>query len=1248
MKSIWEIDSTDVIGLQGRDTDFAHFVNGLLAQQASAGQLANALQLNLKTQAPDGGVDAAVSQALPGASDPEGFFDVPTCWQYKASPTRNIKPSKGKKRSQEAALRQEIQKPEAARLIKSGYGYRFCISDGMPPPMKTKWEAWLSEEAKTLNPNAPAPKVVTAAELALWANRLPGSILPFCPYLHPFQSLRIWRTEITYQTPHFVLVGAWQGAMEVLRKHANLTEPCHRVLLRVQGVAGVGKTRCVYEALAAREENQALVVYTRNEMEAEKIADILANDHRFRGFIVADECSVPWQVRIEKRLESHQSRLRVIAIDNTLQEEPSGAGEIRLDRMSDAEVEQILERHFSQLSPERLRAFVTLSGGFVRLARELCTHSDLIPPEGDIGPVIPYFRDRYLYDRLPRDEDRAAIQAIALLPKVGFKGDIRHQLEGLCQAVGLQPDKLVETARRLKQAPGFVALGERYLYVTPQLIAQAAFQSAWEQWIRADPERFFLVRLPGELVDQFVEQLRACGTSEMCQTFFRFFQNWTTRLSGPDLADEATVRRLVRLVEVEPQTLFPLLRRLVESLPIEELRQFHARPPGGPEARRELVWLADKFLRLPEYFGDAERILLRLALAETEVYANNATGVWKEIFRPLLSGTAIPFSDRLRLLEQRFQTSDQAQLALCLGALEGPLTVDGPILGRALGPPVIAGRIPPANWWPPAGYKDLRECWVLTLALLKRLAHSSKRVLRNGILKVTGLNLIGLLRHGFLSEIIEIIGPDPLMDVQLAEWLHQVDRFLELYCAGDAKRVPLEFEEAVRDWRRRLVPDSMHGRLVAVVGQEPWHLRGHGDDHGEGALTALARELLQNPTVLDQELPWLCSREARSATRLGMLLGNLDNGASLLEPILKAAAPSRYPGIAAGYLQGLLHHHPEHGGRANDLLDRFQQSNPRAVFDLISRDLGALRPFERLVAMVDAGQLPVEFLRSVAYGNGNGALPSGELRQVLNRLLPAARQGNEAAARAAVHVLWKELRPGSRPARPDLLLDPELKPLVRTTLEISLPVIGQEGQFWVEVLEDLGQSDPESAIRLAVLALAGDDWHLTQQTLSYLESLAGRHPDAVMESFGEALINPALGWRLGAHRLHELVEALPADLVIGWLNTHGRPAAIGLARHLPLPFVDASGKPVLPELTANVLEKFEEDERVFQEFCAGGHSGQMYEGDIAAQHEQEGEVARRFLDHPLRLVREWAQYEIDRAAHEASWWRARDEELSTP
>jgi hypothetical protein len=84
---------------------------------------------------------------------------------------------------------------------------------------------------------------------------------------------------------------------------------------------------------------------------------------------------------------------------------------------------------------------------------------------------------------------------------------------------------------------------------------------------------------------------------------------------------------------------------------------------------------------------------------------------------------------------------------------------------------------------------------------------------------------------------------------------------------------------------------------------------------------------------------------------------------------------------------------------------------------------------------------------------------------------------------------------------------------------------------------------------------------------------------------------------------------------------------------------------VVPALTEFLLSTFEEDDRTFREFCAGVHSMQLYMGDIAAEHEREAEVARQFLDHPLRRIREWAVYEIEHAQGLARIERREEEEM---
>jgi hypothetical protein len=74
------------------------------------------------------------------------------------------------------------------------------------------------------------------------------------------------------------------------------------------------------------------------------------------------------------------------------------------------------------------------------------------------------------------------------------------------------------------------------------------------------------------------------------------------------------------------------------------------------------------------------------------------------------------------------------------------------------------------------------------------------------------------------------------------------------------------------------------------------------------------------------------------------------------------------------------------------------------------------------------------------------------------------------------------------------------------------------------------------------------------------------------------------------------------------------------------------------------LGRFEGDDRVFREFLAGAHAGQVYEGDISAQYQRESQIAKRFVGHPLQRVHEWALAEMESARQHAKYWQQRDEE----
>ena len=184
-----------------------------------------------------------------------------------------------------------------------------------------------------------------------------------------------------------------------------------------------------------------------------------------------------------------------------------------------------------------------------------------------------------------------------------------------------------------------------------------------------------------------------------------------------------------------------------------------------------------------------------------------------------------------------------------------------------------------------------------------------------------------------------------------------------------------------------------------------------------------------------------------------------------------------------------------------------------------------------------------------------------------------------------------------------------------------------------------------ASIGLIRLVVFGDSFEMRDEAINLLANWASDYPNEVMTGVGSVMLDPSTGVYFFISKF-PIFTALPLKVVIGWLETVGAKGARKIARHLPRPYLNADGEPMVPELTAWVLAHFESDDRTFVEFCAGVHSNQMYMGNIAGTHEAEARDARKFFNHQLRRIREWAQIEYSSASQNAQRHREWEDEMN--
>jgi len=172
---------------------------------------------------------------------------------------------------------------------------------------------------------------------------------------------------------------------------------------------------------------------------------------------------------------------------------------------------------------------------------------------------------------------------------------------------------------------------------------------------------------------------------------------------------------LTQLAIVLPDEVALHLSELIESASLDELH-------GQTRARRDLVWTLEKLVWHRRTFSTAAGSLLRLALAESETYANNATGTWVDLFGTMLPGTAATPGQRIDHLRKVASDIDpEVRMLAIKGAAQAldtqeMIAVSGELQGGVLVEP--RGR--------PATYGEAGEYRRAAISLLDQLRQDEK------------------------------------------------------------------------------------------------------------------------------------------------------------------------------------------------------------------------------------------------------------------------------------------------------------------------------------------------------------------------------------------------------------------------------------------------------------------------------------------------------------------------------------------
>ncbi len=1218
---------------------FTNFVDDLIQTEAYlSGVNMDSFHKQLRVNISDGGVDTSLD--LAASDSPVGWLSHPTCWQYKAEQGYDTTKILSK-------LAGEMKKHYSSELIRQGYAYRFCILADVEEVATKKIEAKMLEIAMEIWDELPGqpeiPRLVDGADLQNWAKLRPASVLSLTKQHGEFSSLWPWVENQRQVTPEYVANPEAKALADSIVYHVDFRSQIasSEVCYKLTGHSGVGKTRMVSETLAEIDGLAPLIVQTANDIEARKLAAYAAEDPRVKMVLVADECDVDAVNRLENLLGACSHRVRVVAIEH-LDRVALGVTdpESWLDKLPPATASSILEKNFPDV-PDSLRALIIrLTDGYIRFAALVCKDASYSGPRAVQQTLrsVETALERYLQD----DLDREIVGVISLFLRVGYRDDVRSDLERISKITGIDVRTIERQVDTIRQRTGFISQEGRYWYVTPQVVARCMFQWGYQAFARNDLHQF-IQHLSADMLKQFQTRAELYGGTEVAAEVANYFRGMMRSLDVASLADAEVAELAVSVTKLNPDQYLHPLAQLIENASQQELLRIRGYSHSHA-ARRHLVWMFESFALFEKYFDDSERSLFALARAENEQQiGNSASKVWAKLFQIRTANTEVPFEKRLEKLAPRLNPSTPLELI--------QLVADA-ILNRQSGnvvpPEYYAGMEVPARWRPESDDEE-RQCLEMALNQIVDSMKTHSEI-SDTLFQVVLESLFWLIQRGLICQLRSLFSHE-LLDVRRKQRLHNAltDLMRIHYQPGQTHVSPVS-SEPIEDWINELAPSGFSEQLHSVLSCDLWHERFFPEMEGKpGEIGELVEQVLRNPELLDEELSWLNSAEALAARRFGIRLGKEDVKRSFAEQIAKSVADSENLEFITGYVSSLAMQQQPLPEVLIDCINQVVQSTPREAIQLIEVAGDKANGFDTILKLIEDHRVGAVDLIRIAHSFGGRVLSEGQFQTLLSRLLDA-EPCDAAQGVWLVKLIHHYQLVSSRNSDGASIFDsPESTSAILNVLRMSMSEL--DSRFvgeWNELVKQTIASGNEQAFGLLEEALGSSNLTLVRLAIQSLRDSAANWPDQTMKTFGAAITHPAnVYFRVDV--CDDLLESLPTNVVLNWCQGKSEQAISILARHLPPPR-QIDGALFVPKLLDAFLTEYGSD-AVLAEFHAGKNSSTTWSGPLSPQLRDEARFLAPLTEHTndwlkrwaveeIQYLNEWASREQQREAEEAIEFRA--------
>lgn len=945
--------------------------------------------------------------------------------------------------------------------------------------------------------------------------------------------------------------------------------------VRILGDAGAGKTHLMYRALAAC-QLAGCVLYCpdpEQAMDSGPMEALRLMAPNTTIILVADDCDLETARELGALFRKRATKMLLVTANNLA--EPSSSHidvqVIEVPQLQPPMLAEIFKGY--DIAADEASWFASLCEGSPRAAHRLGQYIKNNPTQHS-AEHFAHLDDLWngivcaphSIDSVDGQDRLAVIRTLALFRQIAWETAEGPAVQvAILNAVKLldpnfsqlRLDRAVEALRKRR-----VLQGPRTLLISPKLLHVAMWKSWFERYSIAINVLKLRENLGERMQQHFDAMLMFAKESKAATT-------WADRLLGEGglfeslagFARGSDASLFFAVAQAKPKA---ALRRFAAALVREDV---DARREFSGDARRTAIHRLEQLAVPAETFFEAAKCLLLLAEAENESWSNNATGTFISLFslgHGALAASELSPIDKLDYLRELLRSPVSFYREISVKALSKSLD---PFLSRNAIDDVIGLQRLPGRWMPET-WGQLYDAYAAHVSLLEEAFDFLPKA--EALEAATGI----LSHFRSLVLIVPVAKTVVAFLRRAAQMVELRDKCIEAIVAAlhyEGKALAADVSSELEALRTEITDSSFSSKLRRHAGMKlvEDHFTADGKylDEAKPELVQLAEAALGEPTLLQPELTWLVTDDAKNGYEFGTVLGRVDD-LKLWNSILSAwtvAKENRSDFFIGGYLSAVY--------RKNvllweELIETLLSNDEtrQMVLGVVWRSGMSDRIARLLLDFAHQGEIDPRKFRLFVYGGVVNLLPLAVLEGVIDLLL---RIDDPIALDAALDLLDSRLR-----SHPDE--GPVLSHRIERTLCAPAFVEGQEHEKanhmllyrWNEVASRLLELDANAAANLAVRLIenfaTGNSvtagFH--PDPLKFLSSVARAKPDIVWPAVARRLESPRdistwhlLSWLRGgrSRRGDELagLDAIPSTMVFEWVDVAPADRAWILAEHCP-------------------------------------------------------------------------------------------------